>query len=119
MNHKRRRRRDEKRDAEYRRAYELAQAAPPELTEAVLAAVPAITDAGTRLQVPPDQMIAVVSLLTMGVLLCNVDPRDELEINRRIAFAYDALHVAVAVRRIQVGAIAERPDGSFGIRADA
>lgn len=39
--------------------------------------------------------------------------------DNRIWLGQDALHVAVAVARVSAGAIAERPDGSFGIKLDA
>lgn len=114
-----RQRRAARDNAAYQRAYDLIRSAPPDLANACIRAIDELAEIGTRLQIAPDQMLAALAVITGAALLCNVDARDEAEVNRRISFTLAALHIAVGAERIRSGAVGPRPDGSFGIKLDA
>lgn len=103
----------------YRAVAELIASVPAAAKAAFGQAAGIIADAGDRGQIPPDQMLAAAGALLGSVLVCNMDPRDEAEVNRRIALAIDAMQVSTATLRINAGVFEARPDGSLGIRTDA
>jgi hypothetical protein len=90
-----------------------------EAKERLLPIIDSVIALGDELQLAPEQMLCAMAAPSGSLLLCNIDPRGETEINRLIWLGQDALHLAVALRRIQEGAIGPRPDGSLGIRTDA
>lgn len=103
----------------YRAAYELITTLSDGAKQRFETIVDQVVALGNELQLAPAQMVCAISAIGAAALLCNVDPRDETEINNRIWLGQDALHVAVAVARVSAGAIAERHNGSFGIKLDA
>lgn len=101
--------------ARYRRSQEVATKLPRAATEAFIDLARQLDGIADILKLSPEQMLSGLAWIGAGVLLIDLDMRDEAEINRRLAFAQAALQLSVATLRPVFGAVGERPGGSFGV----